>query len=434
MTRPWWKFWAPQQKGLTDVQALLMRSTATWSARHFIAFATEGFRDNTTTRACVGAIQKASRECPVVLQAPDGTVIDKHPLLELLARPNPWQSYEEFLDELLAYRLISGEGDIWANAVGRKVSEMWVLRPDWLEPTYENGIPKVWTYTPADNTRTAMTVEPENLLIWKEFNPLDRWRGLSPLWSCAFAIDTLNQYARANKALLDNDVRPSGVLWTETNLSDTSYARLKAQFEETYGGADNNGRPMLLEGGLRWQQQGLSPREMEFIAGKRAGEQDVCKVLGVPGQMIGLDGSQTFANYEQARAAFYEDTVVPTVNSAMAAITRWLGPRYGLKPGMTLTVDVEGVAALEPRRAERNRTIDLMQSLTVNEKRASMGYQDVEDGDTLLIGSNLVPLSMAGADSLVPPNPIAAGAQAGLIPPAAEGEPGAAQIQPGEPA
>ena len=35
-------------------------------------------------------------------------------------------------------------------------------------------------------------------------------------------------------------------------------------------------------------------------------------------------------------------------------------------------------AALEPRQAERNKTLDTMQSISTNEKRLAMGYEPVD--------------------------------------------------------
>ena len=45
----------------------MQRNSATWSAREFVAFATEGYRDNPTVRACIMAKQKAAIECPIIL-------------------------------------------------------------------------------------------------------------------------------------------------------------------------------------------------------------------------------------------------------------------------------------------------------------------------------------------------------------------------------
>ena len=54
-------------------------------------------------------------------------------------------------------------------------------------------------------------------------------------------------------------------------------------------------------------------------------------------------------------------------NNLLASLNRWLGWRVGLKPTDIICVDIDAVAALEPRRAERNKTLDTMQSISTNE-------------------------------------------------------------------
>ena len=132
---------------------------------------------------------------------------------------------------------------------------------------------------------------------------------------------------------------------------------------------------------------------------------DICEALDVPTQLIGIDGSQTYANYEQARASFYEDSAIPLFNSFLSVLNRWLGQRAGLLPTDIICVDIDAVAALEPRRAERNKIIDTLQSISTNEKRQAMGYEPVDGGEVILVNSGLIPLELAGAD--VPPvNPM----------------------------
>jgi phage portal protein BeeE len=139
-------------------------------------------------------------------------------------------------------------------------------------------------------------------------------------------------------------------------------------------------------------------RDAEFLGGKESAKRDICEALGVPNQLIGLEGSQTFANYEQARAAFYEDAAIPLFESFLSSLNKWLGWRVGLKPSDMILIDVDAVTALEPRRSERNKTVDTLQSISTNEKRAAMGYPDVVGGDDILVNSGLIPLEMAGAD------------------------------------
>ena len=399
----WWQFWKKEEKSSNAIRSIMQRNSATWSAREFVAFATEGYRDNPTVRACIMAKQRAAIECPIILVNEKGEAVENHQILSLLNKPNPMQSWEKFLTQMIGSHDIAGEGDVLKIGIGQSV-ELWPLRPDWLEiTTFSMGLPVTCSYTPSDTYEesTVKQYQFSELMIWAEYNPLFRWRGLSPLYSAAYSIDTLNEYAKSNKAMLENGMTPSGVLWTDSEVSDTSFNRLQEQFNGKYAGAKNSGKPMILDGGLKWQGMSFTPREMEFVSGKRLSQLDVCQVLRVPPQIIGIEGSQTFANYEQARAAFYEDEVIPMVNGLLSELLNFLRKDFKLPPTYKLIVDTDGITALEPRRAERNKVIDGLTSLKVDEKRAAMGYQSTEGGDVILVDSNKIPLDMAGAD--IPP-------------------------------
>ena len=399
----WWQFWKKEEKSSNAIRSIMQRNSATWSAREFVAFATEGYRDNPTVRACIMAKQKAAIECPIILVNEKGEAVENHQILALLNKPNPMQSWEKFLTQMIGSHDIAGEGDVLKIGIGQSV-ELWPLRPDWLEiTTFSMGLPVSCSYTPSDTYEesTVKQYQFSELMIWAEYNPLFRWRGLSPLYSAAYSIDTLNEYAKSNKAMLENGMTPSGVLWTDSEVSDTSFNRLQEQFNGKYAGAKNSGKPMILDGGLKWQGMSFSPRDMEFVSGKRLSQLDVCQVLRVPPQIIGIEGSQTFANYEQARAAFYEDEVIPMVNGLLSELLGFLRKDFKLPPTYKLIVDTDGITALEPRRAERNKVIDGLTSLKVDEKRAAMGYESAEGGDVILVDSNKIPLDMAGAD--IPP-------------------------------
>ena len=399
----WWQFWKKEEKSSNAIRSIMQRNSATWSAREFVAFATEGYRDNPTVRACIMAKQKAAIECPIILVNEKGEAVENHQILALLNKPNPMQSWEKFLTQMIGSHDIAGEGDVLKIGIGQSV-ELWPLRPDWLEiTTFSMGLPVTCSYTPSDTYEesTVKQYQFSELMIWAEYNPLFRWRGLSPLYSAAYSIDTLNEYAKSNKAMLENGMTPSGVLWTDSEVSDTSFNRLQEQFNGKYAGAKNSGKPMILDGGLKWQGMSFSPRDMEFVSGKRLSQLDVCQVLRVPPQIIGIEGSQTFANYEQARAAFYEDEVIPMVNGLLSELLGFLRKDFKIPPTYKLIVDTDGITALEPRRAERNKVIDGLTSLKVDEKRAAMGYESAEGGDVILVDSNKIPLDMAGAD--IPP-------------------------------
>lgn len=426
----WWnpKTWG-QQKSVSDRERLsyfVRLGSANWSAHEFALFVQEGYSRNPMVRRCASLIAKSAAGLPLKLTQ-NGDTLDQpnHPLMQLLRKPNPEQSWSQFCEEWFLFRGLSGEGPLRAITVGGQPRELWVLRPDWLSLlSYRNGLPYHWQYTEqlegqSLGVHNFYREDPRKffeLALWKEINPLHRFRGLSPLVSAAFAVDTMNAYAVANKAVLDNGVTPSGVFTYKPKegpgtLNDTQYKRLKGQINDTHAGARNTGKPILLEGGLEWQATGLSPREMEYIAGKKLSSLDVCIVYGVPAQMVGLEGSQTFANYDQARMSFYEDTVIPLAQDALDFLVNWLGANYK-EQGLRVEVDVDAVNALAPRRVEARKAIESSTVLKVNEKRTALGYEEIPEGDVVLVGSGLIPLDLAGSESEMTPEEAAA--QAGI--------------------
>ena len=72
-----------------------------------------------------------------------------------------------------------------------------------------------------------------------------------------------------------------------------------------YQGSANAGRPMVLEGGLKWQSLALSPAEMDFAELKAAAARDIALAFGVPPMLLGLPGDSTYANYREANRALW---------------------------------------------------------------------------------------------------------------------------------
>lgn len=229
----------------------------------------------------------------------------------------------------------------------------------------------------------------------KAFNPLDDWYGQSPVEAGSFAIDQSNESMAWMQSLMQNSARPSGALTVgaDTSLSDEAFARLKAQIEEQYSGSENAGRPMLLEGGLDWKQMGLSPTDMGIIETKFSAARDVALAFGVPPQLIGVPGDNTYANYSEARLSFWEDTVLPLLDLIAADLNVWLAEPMGVK----LVPDLDQIPAIVEKRQTLWQMADASTDLTVNEKRDLKGYPEIEGGDVLLVGSGLIGLEDASA-------------------------------------
>ncbi|HXJ00562.1 MAG TPA: phage portal protein, partial [Micropepsaceae bacterium] len=204
--------------------------------------------------------------------------------------------------------------------------------------------------------------------------------------SAAVAIDVHNAGAHWTKALLDNAARPSGALVYkgpdgQPNLTDEQFSRIKQELENAYQGANNAGRPMVLEGGLEWHAMSYSPADMDFANARASAAREIALAFGVPPMLLGIPGDNTYSNYREANLAFWRQTVLPLVNKTAQALTRWLGPRFGT--GLRVSYDADGVDALAPERESVWNRINGAQFLTLNERRAAAGYGPVAGGDEI---------------------------------------------------
>jgi HK97 family phage portal protein len=216
------------------------------------------------------------------------------------------------------------------------------------------------------------------VLHLKLYSPTDDYYGFSPLEAAACSIDLHNAASAWNKSLLDNAARPSGALVytnrdTADRLSDEQFDRLKEELADTYTGATAAGRPMLLEGGLDWKPMSLTPADMDYINGKHAAAREIALAFGVPPQILGVPGDNTYANYKEANSAFWRQTVVPLVERAARAITAWLSPKF---PGAVLRPDLDLVPALSAERDALWARLQAATFLTDAERRRMAGLGD----------------------------------------------------------
>lgn len=370
---------APPEEKAVGAPLLAFHGTgqAVWSPRDTVSLTRAGYERNTVGFRAVRMVAEAAAAIPLVLDG-IGARMTAHPLLDLLARPNPGADGRSFLEGVYGHLQLSGNA--YLEAVGETSHglprELHCLRPDrmFVIPG-EDGWPAGYEYRLGrQKHRWAMTAERRPILHLRAFHPLDDHYGMSPLEAAAAAIDVHNSAARWVKALLDNAARPSGAIVfgakDGAQLSEEQYRRLVSEIEENHQGARNAGRPMLLEGGLDWRPMGYSPADMEFLKTKDSAAREIALAFGVPPMLLGLPGDNTYANYQEANRAFYRQAVLPLVQKTAQTLAAWLAPEAGL----TLAPDLDAVPALSAEREALWRRVSAADFLDADEKRAMLGF------------------------------------------------------------
>ena len=259
-------------------------------------------------------------------------------------------------------------------------AELFALRPERVTIEQDaRGWPAAYLYRagealtrllPADGAGRPMLVH------LRALNPTDDHYGVGSLGAAAGAVAVHNAAARWNKALLDNAARPSGALVYDPGesggtLSAEQFDRLKVEMEAGFAGVGNAGRPMLLEGGLRWQAMSLTPADMDFAGLKSGAAREIALAFGVPPMLLGLPGDNTYANYSEANRALWRLTIVPLLGKIVGGLAAAL---HAWWPELAFEPDLDAIPALSSDRQSLWTQVAAADFLTVDEKRAMLGF------------------------------------------------------------
>lgn len=332
-------------------------------------------------------------------------ILEKHPIIDLLRRPNPMNGQGSFIEELFTNFLINGEMWISKNGIAssKEPKELWSLSPlDMKLIPGPAGIPLRYIHRKG-NVETSFPVDPitgmSDVFFLKMVDPLNYWRGMPPLRAAALAADAHNEGLNWNYNLMRKGARPSGYIkGAGGNPGADVIARLKEWYRNTMQGSDNAGEVGIMFGGAEFVPFESNAKDMDFISGMKEFAKYVSSAFGVPLPLIDNDAA-SYNNMEQAKERLWTDTVLPLANRFLDAFNVWLQYLYG-DTTLVLKIDEDAIQALEGLRQKKfDRTIKAMTAgvLTINETREEIGFDRIEEenADKLFIGGGLVPLATA---------------------------------------
>lgn len=384
------------------VRAILtgLGKQAVWSSQDFTTLSKEGYEKCMAVYACVTKIAAAA--AGIQFRLTDGTdkAVDDHPLLDLLWRPNEYEGQRAWMRRRFSQLLLHGNS--YVQAV-RPMSSMppvalFLPMPQRMRVVPGSGGVLVGGYE--YEVRGQKTpLDPRLVLHSKLFHPTDDWYGLSPLTVASRGVDVSNMAAEWNMRLLQNDMRPPGVLATELQLGDAQYQRLRASVKEQYQGYENAGEPLLLEGGLSWQQMSISPKELDWIQGIVHNKREIAAVFNIAPELIGDSANKTYSNFQEARRSLYTETVLPLMDEFVDDLNTWLCPMFG--DNLWLSVDRNQIEALQEDREKKFAYINAAEFMKLDEKRMGVGLDPVgkaAGGEAILVSAGKVPLEFVAIE------------------------------------
>lgn len=334
-------------------------------------------------------------------------------LLDLLYKPNQFQTKNEFFELYQTFKDLTGSVFVYLLKVGEgknaRVQEMHLLSPDkvTIQINEETGLPAYYKY--ADSNGKQVIYRADDIVASFYPNPIDyskdSFKGFSSLMPLGKRIETERQLVDYQYNVLKNGGKVEGILKFKTEVLDKEeIENIKVQYDQQFSEAKKTGRPLILYGDTEYSKVGQSMEELAYLDSLKMTRDDVLMVFGVPKTMLGLTDGVQKGNYDEANSMFIKDTLKPLIENCVEKLNEFLAPE-----------DVE-LSFVDPTPEDVDLKLKKIENgtnyqyMTINEKRELMDLEPLVDGDVIL-----VPFSLTPMDNVISPlDAPADGSQKGL--------------------
>lgn len=409
-----------------------------WNPENDETYINKGYRFNSTVYSIVNLITKAATTVPFqvyevqnennlkryksltsgefnsssinqakILQKRALVELENTELHELLNRPNPAQSYNTFIQEIIAYGLLTGNRYVYGIApdtgqnVG-KFAELYVLPSQVMEINSGGILEPVKEYTLQYNG--TFKIPADSICHIKDFNPYydgtgSHLYGMSPLKAGLRSMDANNEALTTGVRYLQNQTARGVLMSEEGDLNEVQARQLKDKFKQQYQGSQNAGDVIITPKKLSWVNFGLNASDLSLIEQYNASIKDLCNVYNIPVQLLNNTDSATYNNMKEAKKALYQNAVIPQLIKVREELNRWLTPKFGDK----LYIDFD-FSVIPELQEEMDKVVGQMSQawwITPNEKRAAMSYgvdQDKTELDDYYIPMNLIAMGLGDVE------------------------------------
>lgn len=198
-----------------------------------------------------------------------------------------------------------------------------------------------------------------------------------------------------NDNLLERGGFIPGYFTTEQSLTAQQRKAIREEWERSYAGYMNAGRPPVLEGGLKLERFGLTPQDMQFSEMEKLVLDRISAVLGVPSSLLNKTDRINYATAKVQKELFWEGTIIPKLRKIEERINYFVLPLLKIKD-VVFMLDLSSIKALQEDEESRARIYDVYVRngvMTINEVRKLLGLEPVKYGDYYWGGASTVPLA-----------------------------------------
>lgn len=142
---------------------------------------------------------------------------------------------------------------------------------------------------------------------------LDGVNGLSPIAYNRESVSLSTAMEQFGGKYFKNGANASGAFSIQGELSDDAFKRMKNDFEEAYAGLKNSHKPLVLEGGAKFERITMTNEDSQFLDSRKFQKQDISMIFRVPLHMINDLEKANYNSIEQLSLGFVIYSLTPTL-------------------------------------------------------------------------------------------------------------------------
>lgn len=376
-----------QKKATARFVDFLYGSSADFPESNFVRHVTDGYCKNEIVFACVSKRAKSVAQAPVMVVDKDGVEHPSDHTRLLFNKPNEFHTESQIWQKVVTFFMLSGNAFVLkVRSSSGRVVQLWPIRPDLVRIVPARSLTKFISHYLVRVNGVEYPVKTEDICHFKTMHPANEFFGMPEVQPILRQYVTDNEATKLVMWFLKNRATPGLAVETEAEEMDEAKAdRLRQKWNERFLG-EGNGGVVFLRKGMKVTPIGLNMRDLRFPELSGISETRICAALDTPPIIINLKSGidrGTFTNYGQARAHYWEETIVPMLQFFAARLN--LDPDLGRDRDGKVVFDLREVTALlgvRERRATLASQLFTAGLARKNEARELAGLRpDAEDGD-----------------------------------------------------
>ncbi len=219
---------------------------------------------------------------------------------------------------------------------------------------------------------------------------LDGMSGVSPITYNRESLTLSKAMEQYGGKYFKNGANASGAFSVQGELSQEAYDRMKSDFTESYAGMVNAHKPMILEGGAKFERITMSNEDSQFLDSRKYQRSEISSIFRVPLHMINDLERATFSNIEQMSLDFAIYTLTPWLVRIEQAMNRDLLTKEEREQGYYIKHNLAGLLRGDMKaRAELISKYTVNGIYTINDALRLEEMNEVDGGDERFMQMNM---------------------------------------------